>query len=363
MGQPSVIKVTAPSDITGTVHVYVDDVEYSFDRQPISFTASGLAAGNHTVRVIYAGDNKYLAGNNTTTFRVNKKNITMSITTKPIVVGQNETIEVTVPADATGIILIKVNGTNYYVHANNTKAVLSIPDLKYGTYAVIATYVEDDLYLEKSVNSVFKVDYADINPVITSAVDSDLNVVVNVTVPTDATGDINIEVNGKNYTAYIIKGVASVTITDLEGGEYAAKMYFENDTKYKDSIKDFTLKLSKINTKMEISAPTIEVDDDAIITVTLASDATGNVTITIDDENYTAAVVNGTARFTVPGLAWGDYDITANYTGDRKYLSHTGDGELVVRRIDLPILLYQCNQCLCRSDGKHYNHNAWRCIR
>ena len=42
--------------------------------------------------------------------------------------------------------------------------------------------------------------------------------------------------------------------------------------------------------------------DNVTVIVTLPDDATGNVTVTIDDKNYTVPVKNGTANITIPNL-------------------------------------------------------------
>ena len=54
--------------------------------------------------------------------------------------------------------------------------------------------------------------------------------------------------------------------------------------------------------------------------INLPSDATGNLTVTVDGKDtYTQALVNGSATVTVPKLASGKHDITVTYTGDEKY--------------------------------------------
>ena len=334
VGQPVTINVLAPSDIKGKIYVYVDDKEYVFNTNHISFTVSNLTAGNHTVRAIYGGDEKYLAGNNTTTCNVNKKNITMTMNTVNIKVTQNETITINLPSDAGGLLLVNVNGTTYSVYANNTKAILVLNGLKYGDYNVNVTYLEDELYNQKSIQGSFKVERLDVNPNITYEVNDDLIVQLNATVPKDVTGAVIIEVAGKNYTAFLSNGLARAFIPDLEGGEYPAKLYLVNDSKYKDTIKDFVIKLEKIPAEMHINAPAIYVDENATITVNVPRDATGNITININNKTYTTNVINGTAVFTVTNLTFGNYEFVANYTGNKKYLSTVKDAVLVVNKID-----------------------------
>ena len=335
-GQTAVIQVHLPSDANGTTVVYVDSTPYTFTKQPITVTIANLTTGNHTVRVLYDGNDKYLPNSNSTVFEVRKIQITPAITVPNIKVGENATITVDLKGatNATGMVLLTVNNMNYYVNANKTKATFIISNLPYGKYNVTATYLEDDIYYTATTNASFKVDYVEIDPTFTYSVDDDLNVIANVTVPSDANGDIIIEVDGKNYTSDIVKGKFSVPINGLEGGEYPVKIYFANDTKYLAVNKTDRIVLNKVKPTLHIDSEHIYVGDNATITVRLPSDATGNVTITINNNNYTKALVSGSAEFNVSGLAYGNYTIVANYAGDRKYLADVEDEVLIVRKVD-----------------------------
>ena len=334
VGQTAIITINSTSNLTGTITVYVNGEEYTFTKSPVSFNITNITAGNYTVKVLYSGDDLYNSATNNTTFVVKKRNIVPTITVKDIKVGENATITVNLPENATGMVLLTVNGKNYYTTANATKAIFVISDLPYGKYNVTAIYLEDDIYYTNSTNASFNVDYVDINPNITYSVDNDLNVVVNVTVPSDVNGDIIIEVNGTNYTAPVIKGNFTVPINGLEGGTYPAKMYFAKDTKYRAVNKTFEIVLNKIDIRINITAPSIHVDDNATITVIVPRDAGGNVTIAVNNKTYTVKVVNGTAVFTVLNLTAGTHQIKANYSGDRKYYPDDELGEIIVLKVD-----------------------------
>ena len=57
--------------------------------------------------------------------------------------------------------------------------------------------------------------------------------------------------------------------------------------------------------------------DDASVVVKLPKDATGTVTITVDGKTYSAEVIDGEARFDIPGL---DVGIVRVYlTGNNSY--------------------------------------------
>lgn len=63
----------------------------------------------------------------------------------------------------------------------------------------------------------------------------------------------------------------------------------------------------------------ITVGENATINVTGLEEATGNITVTIDEENYTGAIDKGNATITVPDLTEGNFTANITYAGDDKY--------------------------------------------
>ena len=68
----------------------------------------------------------------------------------------------------------------------------------------------------------------------------------------------------------------------------------------------------------------------------MPTDSTGkvNVTVSINNTNYTANVTNGSARVIIPNLPAGVYNATVYYSGDDKYHSAVKTVEVVVEKID-----------------------------
>ena len=66
-------------------------------------------------------------------------------------------------------------------------------------------------------------------------------------------------------------------------------------------------KVNKIDPALVVDVKDIKVGENATISVNLDSDATGNVTITLDNQNYTVAINEGQAIKVIGGLKVGDY--------------------------------------------------------
>ena len=333
--QNATVKVTLPNDIKGTYTVYVGDYVYTSNRSSITLNVGGFIAGNHTVRVVFPGDDKYHAATNNTTFEVTKKNMTLVIQTSDIRVGDNETISVIIPTDATSLILLRINGTTYFAYADKGIAKIVVSGLKEGVYNVTARYVEGPKYYNATNSTTFVVSkVAAYSFDVTATGDSDLNGIINITLPSDIDGIVTVNFNGTNYTVNMVKGKGSLIVPGLTGGQYNGTAYLQNDTKYMDGNRTFTINLNTIVPTITLNyTRTIYVDDDAIIRVNIDNDATGNITLKVNNTDYTAKIIDGVATFNITGLEWGTYRLNATYIGDRKYAPGFNDlNYLTVKR-------------------------------
>ena len=177
----------------------------------------------------------------TAQFTVSKVSSTVKATGKDINVGKDEIITATVPKDATGRVLVDIDGVGYYGTVENGKAKIIIPELASGKYTTKKTYEGDDKYLPSTTTVSFKV--SKVNAPISADADDiyhgeDATVVVNV--PEDATGTVTITVNGKTYTQEVKNGKAIFTVPGLTKGDYDIIASYSGDRKYdaNDSITD-----------------------------------------------------------------------------------------------------------------------------
>ena len=89
---------------------------------------------------------------------------------------------------------------------------------------------------------------------------------------------------------------------------------------------------------MDVIIPTdVKFGEKCTITVDLPSDATGNVTLTIDGKKHTAEVKNSTVTLSIPPLTVGVHNITTTYSGDSKYDPNTQEGSITILPNDVII--------------------------
>ena len=82
----------------------------------------------------------------------------------------------------------------------------------------------------------------------------------------------------------------------------------------------YILNPAKTNPNMTVEAKNINVEDSSEIIAKLPTNAAGDVIFTVNNKNYTVAIENGIAKLNIEGLAFGTYDVVANFAGDIRYL-------------------------------------------
>ncbi|MBR6024578.1 MAG: Ig-like domain repeat protein [Methanobrevibacter sp.] len=67
---------------------------------------------------------------------------------------------------------------------------------------------------------------------------------VSIALPSDATGNVAVSVNGQNYSANVDNGQANVNVSGLKAGDYKVKVTYEGNGNYSKVVKQADLKVS-----------------------------------------------------------------------------------------------------------------------
>ena len=340
VGEDAVISVKLLSDATGSVTVTVNGKDYTETvvNGVANVKVADLKAGTYDVAVKYSGDNNYNAAVATSSFTVSKVDSTMDVTVNDIVFGGDLIVDAVLPVDATGEVVITVNGVDYHVSIENGKATGTISGLAAGDYTVAIKYVGDDKYT--GVEVAENVNVAKAQPVlgvVIADVDYGNGFVIEATLTgvnsAPLNGNVIVTVNGKEYTVKVTDGKGIATGDKLAAGTYAFAAAWAGDDNYNIVTENGDFKVNKVDSAIDVAVSDIKVGEDAVISVKLASDATGEVVITVNGEDYTAAIENGVASVTVSDLKAGDYTVAVKYTGDNNYNEATGSAEFSVLKI------------------------------
>ncbi|WP_427831781.1 beta strand repeat-containing protein [Methanobrevibacter intestini] len=335
VGEDAVIVASVTSGATGNVTFTIGDmikVVDVVDGKAI-LTVKDLASGDYTVDATYNGDVKYLSSSNSSSFKVSKVDSTISIDVGDIKVGEDAIINVVVPNDATGNVIITIGDKTETVEIKDGKATLTVKDLLADTYTIHATYNGDNKYNKANATgsiTVSKVSEFDFNV----DVKVDENVTVNVVLPKDATGEITVKVNNNNYTAKVENGSAKVIISDLKSGKYNITTSYSGDDKYITKESNTTIEIAKYNAPINVTYNgNINVGDNETIKVVLPDDATGTVTIIVNGKNQTVNVNKGIADIVLSDLVADKYAVAVKYNGDANYLANETSFNFTVSKV------------------------------
>ena len=335
-GEEAVITATVTNGATGTVTFFVNGKTYVVDitDSVATLKIADLTTGDYPVFAYYNGDKYYKTSYNSTTFNVAKLASTTTVNVSDIKVGEDAVISIAVPEITSGVVSVTVGDAIYNVAVVDGKGSLTLSGLASGSYDVVAKFNGDDKYLASEDSAKFNV--AKLASTIDIAVDNievGEDAVIGVALPEDATGEVIINVNGKNYTVMTKYGMASVTISDLANGTYSVDAFYNGDDIYAPIKNSTAFTVSKVSDyNMTVDIADIIKGENATITVSVPEDGTGNVIVTINGTDYKGTVVNGTAKVIIPGLDEGTYKVVTFYTGDNKYDSMIVNGTITVNK-------------------------------
>ena len=340
VGEDAVISVKLLSDATGSVTVTVNGKDYTETvvNGVANVKVADLKAGTYDVAVKYSGDNNYNAAVATSSFTVSKVDSTMDVTVNDIVFGGDLTVDAVLPGDATGEVIITVDGTSYTAGINDGKATQVVKDLTAGSHVVVVKYAGDDKYT--AVEVAENVNVAKAQPVlgvVIADVDYGNGFVIEATLTgvnnAPLNGNVIVTVNGKEYTVKVTDGKGIATGDKLAAGTYAFAAAWAGNDNYNIVTENGDFKVNKIDSTVAVNADDIKVGENVTVTVNVPTDATGDVIIIVDGVDYTVAIENGKAVKTIADLKANDYTVTVKYSGDNNYNANQNTTEFTVSKI------------------------------
>ena len=319
-GENATVSVILPANVTGNVTVNVNNKNYNKNNVngTVIFIISDLAVGTYNVAVSFVGDEAQ--GMATAVFEVYQLTPVLNITVNDIIEGENATVVITLPEDATGSVNVTAGDKSQIVTVVNGTAKAIFTSLPAGKYNITAIYSGDNKYTPANETAKFTVD---INKNV------NLNISDIVMIYKDGTRMVAVLTDYKgnpiaNATVYFtINGVTYVRTTDANGsasiglnlgsGVYGASVYYNGSDMYDKVSKNITVTIN----------PTVLADDlvkmykNATKFSAKFTDSTGkalvnsDVRFNINGVFYTRTTdANGVASLAI-NLRPGDYILTA----------------------------------------------------
>ena len=295
----------------------------------VTFTLTALGDGLMTA--------KYQNIETTVVFRFLKSAPNISVIAEDVMYGDELTVKVTAPGDATGHIIVKVSNQTQTLPVTSQTTVFTFTDLKTDNYIIQTTYSGDSKYLNQTTSAPVTVSKYDSNTLISlSPVVVDEDLVISINVNSDARGNVTLYINSQVETLTLINAFANHTIKNISRGDYLIRAVYNGDDKYLTSQDLRFIEVDNINATMEIAADNITYGAPAIIKIRLNDDATGNVSVTVDGVINSSEVNNGIAEVYLYNLDAGiDKIITVFYTGDDTYFNLTNTVSFTIIKAEL----------------------------
>ena len=306
---------------------------------------------NDASNVLYDGKNKEFLENknsNDAIFKYEGNNTVVSkekpkmnvIAEDSIIFGENLTVKVELPKDANpSWVLMSVGEIYYYVKIDDEGVSLwNMTGLEAGIQYIKIGYRGNNKY--EAVEVFHTVNVIKANPNLNVFI-KDVNYGENLTIyatlngvnNTNLTGNVIVTINNKNYSVVVINGKGNVSADKLPAGLYNFSATWAGNDNYNGTNISGGFKINKIDSTIAINVEDIKVGENATIIVNLDSDATGNVTITLDNQNYTVAINEGQTIKVICGLKAGTYDVFVKYIGDNNYNSAQNTTKFTVLKI------------------------------
>ena len=245
-----------PFDATGNLTINIGGVEeQSFINGSDVIMKEGLSAGEYNITVTYSGNTNYLPAQSNLSFRVNKRNVnlTISLDENTITYGQNATLTAIMPID--GNIAININNETYNITTIAGTGHLLIPTQPAGNHTITATFEGNDQYNPANTTIMLTINKAD-PPITINTTDIKYgqNATIAITTLPDATGNITIYIDGKIYgMATIISGTEAFNIAGLDVGNHTVTATYSGDENYNPANKSATQTVNQADVDLGIS--------------------------------------------------------------------------------------------------------------
>lgn len=339
-------KAYLDSDAYGNITVFengnvLNEIEFVDGEANIAL--NGFGYGSKTLIIKYSGNYKYNAKEITKTFFVDKIKTDLIVNAPSRVEhGKEIEFEIILPADATGKVNVSVDNV-FKIEDAKSKVTISIPDLTEGPKTAYITYSGDSKYHNASVTKQFNV----VNQLIVRTIPTVDVTVENISVgdvarfiiniDSDASGSIEVNVDGVRNSTEIISGQAIVELQGLRFGSKNARITYSGDDKYNDTVVFKEFNVNKVSPTFDVSCSNASVGDSLVFDIALNSDATGNVIVRIGNKSNSSILIEGKTKIIINGLTGGINTASINYVGDDKYLPGNVSYNVSVNKLKSPI--------------------------
>lgn len=298
-----------------------------------------LKAGTYNIKAAF--ENKMVSN------LIKVKEISFNLITQNITYGENEIVKVVFEDNITGKIKFNLsNGLEMTVDIAGNETSMNINDLSAGHYVVEAVYF-NDWTNSISIKSGFEVFKANATLDVTiSGAELGKDCIISVKIPETMSGEINFNVDGKNYSKPIETSVVSINLGKLSEGIHKLAITYLGDDNFSKSSYNTTFSIKSIKTDLLLTIDSARYGEELKIIANLNRSASGIVEFIVGNLTFNSEIKNGEAILIFGGLDVGQYIIEAKYLGDDSFLEVSNQTSFTISKADSFIQLYVNEVCL-----------------
>ena len=345
VGDNATISITLPDDVTGTVTVkFGNDTKELPANQTMTVNFTNLNATTYGVNVSYRGNDKYVALNKSASVTVNKADSVLEIEDAAFTYGDVIAIPFNV-TNANGVTVSVLNKDDDEVaNTSSESGTINLDTLPAGKYTLEATTIVGSNYewvsktIDLTINKAnSSLDIQDKE--FTYAAEAVINAVCE-----NSTGNVIATLTDENNIeiAVTVSG-DNITLPKLNTGKYTLTVTTNPDENHTNITKTATITINKAAPSMNVIVEPVEnitTKDDVTLTISLPSDATGEVTVKINGKKTDSKSANETITINLNNKV-GDYVVDVTYSGDKNYESDSATEEFTISKAETSITAKQ----------------------
>ena len=334
---PASINVT--SDVTGEYTIKVGNITKKVTLEkgkPQKIRLDGLTPSETPYQINVTSDENpdyYASFNDTVEIKVAKGTPKLEVATEEVNHYPNVVVNITSDANGTVNVTIHLDDGKSVTKQVNVTAGETVsvpfegisPSKSDDGHYVEATYLENDMYNNVTESAALHVYPANATMDVTADEVQGENSPITIKVPENATGNVTVTIDGKNYTGTIKNSTATITGPVLPSGDTPVNITYTSDTpNYSSKTVPATIHVKAVDTDVKDMKRGWNSPYDYQTTL---SDENGkgiacrNITITVNGKQYNVTTdSNGVAKLTESKLDVGQYNVTVTnpVTGQNK---------------------------------------------
>ena len=321
--------IAVPFNMTNAKGVTV--IVYNKDDEEVANTSSEsniikldtLPAGEYTLEATTVVDpDNYEWDSKTVKLTINKANSTLIISDKEFTYGEDAIVNVETINSTGDVIATLIDANDKEISVTVSGDNVTLPLLNVGKYTLTVTTNVDgnhNNFTDSAVITIVKATPS-MDVIVEPAENITVkdNVTLTVKLPSDATGDVVIKVNGKKL--YNVSANETIAINLSNGaGDYVVDVTYSGDKNYESdmSTKEFTI--SKAETSITANPIIFEEGNSSTIEVNISDVDSGIILVDVADKKFYGDINAGKATVLINGLVAGNYTAKISFAGDEKF--------------------------------------------